>query len=87
MDFVKNLTSGNNGNPSSNNPNQASIPTGEMPQQKTGGAAGAGGFLGGLGNKLNTAAGGGVESEKREDYLDKGENAFSVSCLSLRKPL
>lgn len=33
----------------------------------------AGGFLGGLGNKLNSAAGGGRESEKNEDYLDKGE--------------
>lgn len=32
----------------------------------------AGGFLGGLGNKLNSAAGGGRESEKNEDYLDKG---------------
>ena len=32
-----------------------------------------GGFLGGLGNKLNSAAGGGRESEKNEDYLDKGE--------------
>ncbi|OCL06252.1 hypothetical protein AOQ84DRAFT_365967 [Glonium stellatum] len=32
---------------------------------------GAGGFLGGLGDKLNGAAGGGRESEKNEDYLDK----------------
>ncbi len=31
-----------------------------------------GGFLGGIGDKLNTAAGGGRESEKNEDYLDKG---------------
>ncbi|KAG9562223.1 hypothetical protein KCU71_g6843, partial [Aureobasidium melanogenum] len=33
---------------------------------------GDGGFLGGIGNKLNAAAGGGPESEKNEDYLDKG---------------
>lgn len=33
---------------------------------------GGGGFLGGIGNKLNSAAGGGKESEKNEDYLDKG---------------
>lgn len=31
-----------------------------------------GGFLGGLTNKFNSAAGGGPESEKNEDYLDKG---------------
>lgn len=38
-------------------------------EQKEGGG---GGFLGGLGDKLNSAAGGGKESEKNEDYLDKG---------------
>merc|ERR1712093_390682 len=32
----------------------------------------SGGFLGGISNKLNAAAGGGPESEKNEDYLDKG---------------
>ncbi|OCK82460.1 hypothetical protein K432DRAFT_348996 [Lepidopterella palustris CBS 459.81] len=31
-----------------------------------------GGFLGSIGDKLNSAAGGGRESEKNEDYLDKG---------------
>ena len=33
---------------------------------------GTGGFLSSLGDKLNAAAGGGRESEKNEDYLDKG---------------
>lgn len=32
----------------------------------------AGGGLGGIGDKLNSALGGGRESEKNEDYLDKG---------------
>ena len=32
-----------------------------------------GGFLGGIGDKFNSAAGGGRESEKNEDMLDKGE--------------
>jgi len=32
----------------------------------------SGGFLGGLGDKFNSAAGGGRESEKNEDALDKG---------------
>jgi hypothetical protein len=36
-------------------------------------SGGGGGFLGGLGEKFNSAAGGGKESEKNEDYLDKGE--------------
>ncbi|KAK5064228.1 hypothetical protein LTR84_000061 [Exophiala bonariae] len=44
-------------------------------QQQQGGqqsSSGGGGFLDGIGNKLNAAAGGGPESEKNEDYLDKG---------------
>ena len=35
---------------------------------------GGGGFLGGIGDKINSAAGGGKESEKNEDYLDKGQS-------------
>ncbi|KFY44310.1 hypothetical protein V494_01540 [Pseudogymnoascus sp. VKM F-4513 (FW-928)] len=34
--------------------------------------SGGGGFLDGLKDKMNTAAGGGRESEKNEDMLDKG---------------
>ena len=34
--------------------------------------SGGGGFLGGISDKINSAAGGGPESEKREDPLDKG---------------
>lgn len=37
-----------------------------------GGKGGSEGFLGGIGDKLNSAAGGGKESEKNEDLLDKG---------------
>jgi hypothetical protein len=40
----------------------------ENQQQKEGG----GNFLSGLGDKINSAAGGGRESEKNEDMLDKG---------------
>jgi len=53
-------------------------------EQKQGG----GGFLGGLGDKFNTAAGGSRESEKNEDYLDKGmssrilERALFPICVS-----
>jgi len=52
----------------SNNNNQ-------QPQQQSGGEQkqeGGGSFLGGIGDKINTAAGGGRESEKNEDMLDKG---------------
>ena len=51
---------------------------GNKDQQQQGGSGeqqqkeGGGGFLGGLGDKFNSAAGGGRESEKNEDYLDKG---------------
>ncbi|EXJ70743.1 uncharacterized protein A1O5_05733 [Cladophialophora psammophila CBS 110553] len=49
----------------------------EQQQKQSGGQQGASGsgsgsFLGGLGDKINAAAGGGRESEKNEDYLDKG---------------
>jgi len=50
---------------------------GEIPPQETSHqpSSSSGGFLGGLGDKFNSAAGGGRESEKNEDYLDK--------CVSL----
>lgn len=45
---------------------------GEMPQETSHQpSSSSGGFLGGLGDKFNSAAGGGRESEKNEDYLDK----------------
>jgi len=48
---------------------QQTMTTGE---QSTSSSQGSGGFLDGLKNKVNSAAGGGVESEKNEDALDKG---------------
>lgn len=43
-----------------------------------------GSFFSGLGNKMNSAAGGGVESEKNEDYLDKGiSNWLNLPTLNL----
>jgi hypothetical protein len=63
MDFIKNAVGGGN-------------KQGETTQQPLGneGTQGGqgGGFLSGIGDKINTAAGGGKESEKKEDYLDKG---------------
>lgn len=41
-------------------------------QGESGQGGKGGGFLSGIGDKLNSAAGGGRESEKNEDYLDKG---------------
>jgi len=65
MDYVKNLTGGGNSN---TNENQRS--TGEQKQ-------GGGGFMSGIGDKFNSAAGGGRESEKNEDYLDKGTKSLA----------
>ncbi|KAI5202246.1 hypothetical protein E4T42_05254 [Aureobasidium subglaciale] len=63
MDFVKKFAGGNSNEQSAQ---QGSAQQGSTQQGQSGG------FLGGLGNKLNSAAGGGPESEKNEDYLDKG---------------
>ena len=75
MDFLKKAAAGMGGEGTSNQ-GQASTtqnaPSGGQEQSQ-------GGFLGGLGNKLNSAAGGGRESEKDEDYLDKGTGS-SLSC-------
>jgi hypothetical protein len=65
MDFVNKFTGGNG----------QQQQTGEQPVQGSASGEqkqGGGGFLGGIGDKLNSAAGGGRESEKNEDYLDKG---------------
>ncbi|KAF3034693.1 hypothetical protein E8E12_005071 [Didymella heteroderae] len=63
MDFVNKMTGGGN----SQSQDQSTGSAGGQQQQQ-----GSGGFLGGIGDKLNSAAGGGRESEKNEDYLDKG---------------
>jgi hypothetical protein len=71
MDFVNKFAGGNSNQQQGEQPVQGSA-SGE---QKSGG-----GFLGGIGDKLNSAAGGGRESEKNEDYVDKGKCLVS-SCL------
>jgi hypothetical protein len=65
MDFVKKFAGGNEGQQGSAQ---------QVPAQQGQGQSSGGGFLGGIGNKLNSAAGGGPESEKNEDYLDKGKH-------------
>ncbi|KAM0701194.1 hypothetical protein Q7P35_011555 [Cladosporium inversicolor] len=75
MDFVKNLTGGGNNNANNDNQPQA---TGS--EQKS-----EGGFLGGIGNKLNNAAGGGAEGEKKEDGLDKGIDYVQENFLGQGK--
>ena len=71
MDFLKNAVSGYNKGES----NQQSQPTEN--------SSGGGGFLGGIGDKFNSAAGGGKESEKNEDLLDK---VTSISTKPLLTP-
>ena len=63
MDFLKENASKFTGG-SNENTNEQSSSSGEQKE--------SGGFLGGITNKINSAAGGGKESEKNEDYLDKG---------------
>ena len=73
MDFVKNaMGGGNNNNNNNNNENvgQNQQSSGSEQQKSDGG------FLGGIGDKLNSAAGGGEAGEKKEDYLDKGMQSY-----------
>ncbi|KAI9665111.1 MAG: hypothetical protein M1821_006559 [Bathelium mastoideum] len=65
MDSLKNLVGGGNAEESSSS------------EQKQG----SGGFLSGIGDKINTAAGGGRESEKNEDMLDKGIDLVQEKVL------
>lgn len=69
MDFVKNLTGG--GNNEAQGEGQQRQDGGQQNEQKS-----EGGFLGGITDKFNSAAGGGKESEKNEDMLDKGRCPF-----------
>jgi hypothetical protein len=74
MDQLKGAL-GSFGGGNKNEGEQAQVPEGNssghrQPQSQE---SGGGGFLGGLTEKFNSAAGGGRESEKNEDYLDKGE--------------
>jgi hypothetical protein len=66
MDFLNKVTGSGNSQGQSVN---EQVVQGQGSEQKS---SGSGGFLGGIGDKLNSAAGGGKESEKNEDYLDKG---------------
>jgi hypothetical protein len=69
MDFVNKLAGGG-GNKQGQSVNEQVVQgQGSGSEQQS---SGSGGFLGGIGDKLNSAAGGGKESEKNEDYLDKG---------------
>jgi len=49
---------------------------GEQNQGSSSGHQGGGSFLDKLTSHVNTAAGGGKESEKNEDYLDKGNKCM-----------
>jgi hypothetical protein len=71
MDFVNKLAGGvkgaGQGQDQAQNQNQNQNQGEGQAQGNSGG-----GILGGLMGKVNNAAGGGRESEKDEDYLDKG---------------
>ncbi|KAF8441930.1 hypothetical protein BGX38DRAFT_1202962 [Terfezia claveryi] len=65
MDAIKNAISGSS---NSSRPTE----TNTKPQKTS---------SGGWGDKLNTALGGGRSSEAKEDYLDKGVDAFQQHVL------
>lgn len=65
MDALKNFAGGLGGGQNQNQ-NESSSDSNQ----------GGGGFLSNIGNKINSAAGGGPESEKNEDYLDKGSSTL-----------
>ena len=75
MDFINKVTG--SGNTQGNSVNEQVVQGQNSEQQ----SSGSGGFLGGIGDKLNSAAGGGRESEKNEDYLDKGACCTLVLVL------
>ncbi|EXJ78522.1 hypothetical protein A1O1_08923 [Capronia coronata CBS 617.96] len=73
MDQLKGAFNSFSGGNQQQNPQNPQNP--QNSQQQPGqqqGSSSDGGFLGGLGNKFNSMAGGGKESEKNEDYVDKG---------------
>ncbi|KAL1858423.1 hypothetical protein Plec18167_006943 [Paecilomyces lecythidis] len=69
MDALKNIAGGLGGG---ENQNQ---------QGSSDSKQGGGDLLSNLGNKINSAAGGGKESEKNEDYLDKGVDLVQEKVL------
>ncbi|CAG8956778.1 hypothetical protein HYFRA_00011167 [Hymenoscyphus fraxineus] len=78
MDFIKKAVGSDSSTSTSTQQNQHSTSSGGYNNnQHTSSSSsekkeGEGGFLSGITEKLNGAAGGGKESEKNEDYLDKG---------------
>lgn len=74
MDFLKDAASkyaGGQGQQGQQGQQQTSQSTSSQGQGQQSSSSGSGGFLGGITDKFNTAAGGGKESEKNEDMLDK----------------
>jgi hypothetical protein len=79
MDFVNKLSGGGDNKNDNNNNNQEQ--GSNQNQQSTENKESSGGFLGSIGDKFNSAAGGGKESEKNEDYLDKGIDLVQQHAL------
>ncbi|KAG0646870.1 hypothetical protein D0Z07_6443 [Hyphodiscus hymeniophilus] len=80
MDFVKNLTGGNE-NQGQETPREQGE---QSSQQENSGSSGS--FFSGIGDKLNSAAGGGKEGEKNEDMLDKGLSSATSRYNDRKSP-
>lgn len=73
MDFVKKFSGGSDHH-------NSNVPNDNISQDKP-----SSGFFSSLKNKMEQSAGGGRESEKNEDYLDKGIDKFQEKVLGKGK--
>jgi hypothetical protein len=78
MDFIKNLANNNGNNPANNEANTSNYGQSAGQNPSTTEQKQEGSFFSGLADKFNNAAGGGRESEKNEDYLDKGKSRICM---------
>jgi len=83
MDYLNKFTGGHN----NTEDQQASNP--QQTASENSAQSGGGGFLSKISNKLNSGLGGGPESEKDEDLLDKGistPSPFLIPSTHLVRP-
>ncbi|CCU74199.1 hypothetical protein BGHDH14_bgh01262 [Blumeria hordei DH14] len=80
MDFIKKISGHDNDTHGSTN-NHGSTKSSEM----AGSSSSKGSIMNRMGDKFNTAAGGGRESEKNEDYLDKAVDMVQEKLLGQGK--
>ncbi|TVY46896.1 hypothetical protein LOCC1_G002192 [Lachnellula occidentalis] len=81
MDYLNKFTGGSSNTDDQNQTQAGSGQSNSNSQSQTKQTEGGGGMFSGISDKLNSAAGGGKESEKNEDALDKGVDFFQEKVL------